>query len=162
MKKSELQNCQFWVFQKPQRIAGFHERVADSFITGSFPVIRLLKCWPVWSWRRVSQKLFFIEWELLVMYLYIRSEHLKEPWTQHRKRPCIAGYHGLWESGCFVQCEKKWEMTMYSRWASSSLENANVCIWEKDGKWPCIAGYLGLHFKTRMFVAWKKIGDDRL
>jgi hypothetical protein len=36
--KLEVQNCQFWVFQKPQRIAGFHERVADSLITGSFPV----------------------------------------------------------------------------------------------------------------------------
>jgi hypothetical protein len=85
--------------------------------------------------------LFFIEWELLVIYLYIRSENLKEPWTQHRKRPCIAGYHGLWESGCFVQCEKKWEMTMYSRLALSSLENANVCtVYGKklgnDRVWP--------------------------
>jgi hypothetical protein len=51
---------------------------------------------------------------------------------------------------------------VYIRLASSSLENANVCIWEKDGKRPLIAGYLGLHLKTRTFVSSKKIGDDRL
>lgn len=48
------------------------------------------------------------------------------------------------------------EITVYSRLPSSSLENANLCILEKDGKRPLIAGYLGFRLRTRMFVLEKR------
>jgi hypothetical protein len=51
---------------------------------------------------------------------------------------------------------------MYSRLASSSLENANVCIWGKRWEMTVYSRLPWSSLKNAMFVALKNIGDDRL
>jgi len=44
-KKSESENCWFGLFQKPQRISGFHAGTTDGFVCGYFMFSKAGELW---------------------------------------------------------------------------------------------------------------------